>query len=364
MKKQFLFLGFLTLALMVKAQIPTLTVQDLVVTPGATNAIVEVVSDKPLNAYVGYQFDLVLPSFLTPVADYQQQVSAEQSVTVTAASSGMADGHQLVYRKVGENAAAGTSTYRFLCYSSTNKHLTDARGVLSFKVDVSDSSLPGLYAMYIDDTNESASSRWALKVDANGAQATPGVSTDPTCTVNASLSYQLKAAYGTLILPFASDLPLGLRAFSCNGTDEGFLVLDEVTSLQANTPYIMSGTQGTYSFAGIPAHTQAAYTVGLLTGVLEDTPAPVGSYVLQNHTAEGLAFYPVTEGTVPTVKANRCYLTLESGQAPMLRLGGTTVVCPVEAESSNIVHDLLGRRVESPIQKGVYIVDGKKVLVK
>ena len=44
--------------------------------------------------------------------------------------------------------------------------------------------------------------------------------------------------------------------------------------------------------------------------------------------------------------------------------GGTTAIDPVVTEvNDNIYYDLSGRRVENPVQ-GIYIVNGKKRLVK
>ena len=45
--------------------------------------------------------------------------------------------------------------------------------------------------------------------------------------------------------------------------------------------------------------------------------------------------------------------------------GGTTGVENVEVENaSNVIYDLAGRRVEAITAPGIYIVGGKKVLVK
>lgn len=64
----------------------------------------------------------------------------------------------------------------------------------------------------------------------------------------------------------------------------------------------------------------------------------------------------------PTGKA---FLRIESSTpAPFLRIGGTTRIANAEAEAETATYyDLIGRRVEQP-QRGIYIVGGRKVMVK
>ena len=106
-------------------------------------------------------------------------------------------------------------------------------------------------------------------------------------------------------------------------------------------------------------------TEGMLTGVYEDTPAPVGSYVLQNLNGQ-VAFYQVEDGKQPTVKSGKCYLMLDVPTASVKVLtfsDATGVECiqNVEAAVENEIFDLAGRRVRKAV-KGIYIVNGKKVL--
>ena len=113
-----------------------------------------------------------------------------------------------------------------------------------------------------------------------------------------------------------------------------------------------------------------SYTVGLLTGVYEDTPAPVGSYVLQNNN-DKVGFYKVAEGSQPSVPANKCYLTAPASSAKALSLGDATAIEAIEALTSGnyeAIYSTSGARLNS-LQKGVNIVkmaNGKtqKILVK
>lgn len=170
--------------------------------------------------------------------------------------------------------------------------------------------------------------------------------------------------YATFIAPFDVTVPTGVTASKVTGVDDtNELVLESVgATIPANTPVLLYSESAVNTTAeGVNEATEATYTKGLLTGVYTDTEAAAGTYVLQKHDSS-VAFYLVGD-VKPTVGAGRCYLTAPTSGAPVLRLGGTTNIAPVEAETMTAVYDLQGRRVETPA-KGIYIVNGKKVLVK
>ena len=169
--------------------------------------------------------------------------------------------------------------------------------------------------------------------------------------------------YATFIAPFDVAVPTGVTAYKVTGvtTENELETVEVATTIPANTPVLLySENVFNESVEGVNEALEATYTSGLLTGVYENTPAPVDSYVLQKHT--GVAFYKVDD-VQPTVKANRCYLTAPASSAPVLRIGGTTNIANVEAEADAVIYDLTGRRVDAPA-KGIYIVNGKKVFVK
>lgn len=176
------------------------------------------------------------------------------------------------------------------------------------------------------------------------------------------------AGWATLILPFADALPEGVTAYSCEETDGENLTLVEAESIDANTPYLVSGAAGTYTFTGYGMADKDAYTEGLFTGTYVDyqTTAGNNTYVLQNGE-EGVAFYLVGEDAQPKVKAYRCYMTYDAGAgAPVFRIGkGTTSIDNVQLTNDNVViYDLMGRKVNTMVKGGMYIVNGKKVVIR
>lgn len=174
-----------------------------------------------------------------------------------------------------------------------------------------------------------------------------------------------EAGWATMILPFAADIPEGLTVYTCEAIVEGTytLALTQQETIAANTPYVVNG-QGDYEFTGVNIAAADTYTYGLLTGTYTSGLAPVGSYVLQTNNGVQ-AFYRVAENKQPTMGAYRCYLTVPTNEAPMFSFGrgeGTTSIDNAQLTNDNvIIYDLAGRRVEK-MGKGIYIVNGHKVV--
>ena len=179
-----------------------------------------------------------------------------------------------------------------------------------------------------------------------------------------------KNRYGTLIVPFDAELPAGLKAYTVDGADGTSLTLTAASSIQANTAYVIENTIAEDINTTIKGTVVKGYeqgnTTGLLTGVYTKTEAPVGCYVLQNHDGV-VAFYRVDGGltTGLSVGANRCYLNMGSNSSEVKAFyldGQATGIENLEmAADKAVIYDLSGRRV-SKAQKGLYIVNGKKVM--
>ena len=72
-------------------------------------------------------------------------------------------------------------------------------------------------------------------------------------------------------------------------------------------------------------------------------------------------------------QANKAYLSYEKPAAPIAAFsfrgiigGGTTEIEDVESESEEVkaIYDLQGRKLNAATESGLYIINGKKVLVK
>ena len=207
-------------------------------------------------------------------------------------------------------------------------------------------------------------------------------------TVNSHINFNLVAAekakvtlkissvgWATLILPFNAKLPTGVVAYESGEVEDDAVQLVRAESLVANTPYLIKGTEGEYKFSGYGLAAKDSYTKNLFVGTYVQIKAEVGSYVLQNPKDEegnprGLGFYLVDEGKQPTVGAYRSYMmyTPAEGQAasPMFRIGGTTGIDNATLPNSNevVIYDLMGRKVTTMEKGNMYIINGRKVIVK
>ena len=188
----------------------------------------------------------------------------------------------------------------------------------------------------------------------------------PETEVTMSIS---DAQYSTFIAPFDVELPEGVTASKITGVEGNVLTEETVEgTIPANTPVVLySEDPVSQTFSGQSLATADAYTVGLLTGTYVDyqTTANTNTYALQNHDGK-VAFYLVGESAQPWIRANHCYMVYEAATgAPMFSLErgeGTTSIEDAELTNENVViYDLAGRRVEK-MEKGIYIVNGRKVV--
>ncbi len=172
------------------------------------------------------------------------------------------------------------------------------------------------------------------------------------------------AGYATLHAPVALTIPTGVKAYT--GTLKGeWLTLNEVsTTIPANTAVILEGAANTYNFA--MTDDVDAIEGNNLVGTIEAVAKTGTVYTLQSHdfdgdgVKEGIAFKQYTGTNLTGFKA---YLAVESQvQAIRIRKGTTGIEnSELNVENSAVIYDLLGRRVEK-MEKGIYIVNGKKII--
>lgn len=155
----------------------------------------------------------------------------------------------------------------------------------------------------------------------------------------------------------------GLEAYVVSETSANSATLKKATIVPANLGVILVKTGSETSFK-VPVTDSSDAITSLLLGTTTDTTlAADEAYVLSNGK-----FVKATAGTLPAGKA---YLPVASvGAAPELTLVfadgmETTGIGAIETFKANdgVVYNLNGQRVAMPI-KGLYIVGGRKVVVK
>ncbi|MBQ6050230.1 MAG: PCMD domain-containing protein [Bacteroidaceae bacterium] len=180
----------------------------------------------------------------------------------------------------------------------------------------------------------------------------------------ATMAVNATAKYGTFCAPFAVEIPTGVTASKVTSVDaNGLLTLTDLsTTIPANTPVVLFAESGLETVELFGVAEAGTPTAGLLTGVYEATKITSG-YVLQNLDNK-VAFYQVSAEDPITVPANRCYLTAPAGSVKALAFpdGTLTSISEIQAaDEKAVIYDLSGRRV-SKATKGIYIINGKKVI--
>ena len=168
--------------------------------------------------------------------------------------------------------------------------------------------------------------------------------------------------YATFCAPFAVAVPSDVVAYTITGVEGDKLVMEEVTgTIAANTPVVL---QVENDMRTVVAGTVVEGTpkAGVLTGVYTETPASVGTYVMQNQNGK-VGFYLVETEGVATVGANKAYLTVTAGAKAFYFDAATTAISKLTSADKKQIFDMNGRQINK-LQKGINIVNGVKILVK
>ena len=194
------------------------------------------------------------------------------------------------------------------------------------------------------------------------------------------------AGYATFYAPVEVAIPENVKAYyitegSFNGEKVTLTQIENV--IPANTAVILEGAEGEYTF-NVSETNAAAVSGNLLKGTVINTNIIGDAYVLGVVEGE-TGLYKALMSTVAlssasgSVKvflnnANKAYLpasavpaTANNAASFSFRFGeGTTGISEVKTENGEVktIYDLTGRKVEAITAPGIYIVGGKKVLVK
>ena len=176
------------------------------------------------------------------------------------------------------------------------------------------------------------------------------------------------AADGWASFCSARDLTLpedGVKGYIVTAISPKSASLQEVTSIPANTGVLLLGGNGeTYRFDNA-VEAPEPLVANLLLPVLEETEAPENAFVLACKN-DVTGFYPVQKGV--KIPAKKAYLVGSgSSEARMLSIvtndGATGITSMPEETAPAAVYTLQGVRIVR-LQKGVYIKDGKLIMVK
>ena len=182
----------------------------------------------------------------------------------------------------------------------------------------------------------------------------------------------------TLVLPYnVATLPENVKAYNLT-VENNVVKATPVSSITADQPVLINAPEGEYQFSSgqdwnytFAFDTHTSTTNGALTGVYNTSHpfayVPKEAYVLQNG-ASGLGFYKVEAENTIKITSFRAYLTADISARSLEIVfdedpTGIDNVTAKKTEENGAYFNLAGQRIAQPT-KGLYIVNGKKVVIK
>ena len=177
----------------------------------------------------------------------------------------------------------------------------------------------------------------------------------------------------SFVLPFGFTVPAGTTVAELSSVNGDNLVFKPVAETVANKPYLVVTNDG--EFINKLTNVQVKATTGADLTTTVDGVSHIGSYTAQN--VEGVYGYAngkFVKATTGSVKPFRTYVKVADAQAAPMAFGvnieGTVTGinnATTAATAKEAIYNLQGVRVSGDLKhltKGVYIVNGQKVVVK
>lgn len=194
-----------------------------------------------------------------------------------------------------------------------------------------------------------------------------------------SINIATEEGYGTFYTDKNYVLPQGLTAFAYTSVNDDNSLNKSVEYVAgdivpANTAVVVKGAKGSYNYYNTEEVATKTIERNLLKGVTTDTRIEASSgvkrYILTRADDGILAFYRTNTGNI-NVKANRAYLEVPTAMAVAsfsLEGSATGINNVVTTAAKQGIYTISGVRLNATTTKelpaGIYIVDGKKVVVK
>lgn len=265
--------------------------------------------------------------------------------------------------KADEDFSGGTVTLSDIVVTTSSSKAYYPQNIV-LQVTVDDGSI--IITKSGDDTN--------VIVDETKGTPKAGIIADGLVAKSFSYKRTLPAGQAcTVCLPYAPPTT-GVKYYELASVEGTILTFTEVASPAAATPYVAvadAATEITPADIANVTLTQAVtgssaaggYTLkGTLTGLANAEAASAGAYILQ---AGGVWKKVTTANTDAYIPPFRAYIVGGSAARLGTVLGETTAIGSlrtVDLDGTENWYDLGGRRIAGLATKGVYIVNGKKIL--
>lgn len=266
----------------------------------------------------------------------------------------------------GKKGASGKTTQNFFV------------GGEPVSTETTDAKIDHIYE--IKEGYQAAGNIYTLKVtNDNNTQITKIVVYAKDETVAGAINIATEEGFGTFYTDKNYVLPQGLTAFGYTSIDGNNTLTKSVEYVAgdivpANTAVVVKGAKGSYNYYNTEETATKTIEKNLLKGVTTDTRIEASSgvkrYILTRADDGILAFYRTNSGTI-NVKANRAYLEVPTAMAVAsfsLEGSATGINNVVTTAAKQGIYTISGVRLNATTTKelpaGIYIVDGKKVIVK
>lgn len=177
----------------------------------------------------------------------------------------------------------------------------------------------------------------------------------------------------SFVLPFGFTVPEGTTVAELSSVNGDNLVFKPVATTEANKPYLV--VTNDKDFINKLTNVQVKATTGADLTTTVDNVSHIGSYTAQNvENVYGYANGKFVKATTGSVKPFRTYVKVAGMQAAPMAFGvnieGTVTGinnATTAATAKEAIYNLQGVRVSGDLKhltKGVYIVNGQKVVVK
>lgn len=266
----------------------------------------------------------------------------------------------------GNNGASGKTKQNFF---------VDGEPV---STETTDAKIDHIYE--IKEGYQAAGNIYTLKVtNANNTQITKIVVYAKDETIAGAINIATEEGFGTFYTDKNYVLPQGLTAFGYTSIEGNNTLTKSVEYVAgdivpANTAVVVKGAKGSYNYYNTEEVATKTIEKNLLKGVTTDTKIEAKSgvkrYILTRADDGILAFYRTNSGTI-NVKANRAYLEVPTAMAVAsfsLEGSATGINNVVTTAAKQGIYTISGVRLNATTTKelpaGIYIVDGKKVIVK
>ena len=194
--------------------------------------------------------------------------------------------------------------------------------------------------------------------------ATCAVTVNPlTLTANEGATGEYWATYYNGTTSFTADENTTVFQAALSGSSLKLTVVPN-REIPATKAVILKSSSATITLT--PATTTATLDGNALQGTTTSITNPGNAYVLNKTETNGVGFYKLS--STGTIGANKAYLTYSSPSQARSFFGfdettGIEMPTAEVIDADGVVYDLQGRRVAQPT-KGLYIVNGKKVIIK